>query len=260
VSFWPSAYKAFPSTLSNEGYTDYPYLDDKGYVTVGQGNKIDNSDVAGINPAAPALALTWYDKNTNQTLSDDEVLAQWNAIKALQSMKDAGGGAFEPYSTMRLSQTSIQSLVQGMMDSMIATLGKRLPAIGGWPADAQLAILRWAWAFGPNANFPLMFAELKKVMPNFDGAVQQAELDQLNLPVKIDITHMFQNATDALDRDLDPSVLYWPGFPPGGGIGNLGFSVAGAVIGAGIGYVAYQGFKTILEGVAAQPSTMKAKA
>jgi hypothetical protein len=251
MAFNPAVWSAFRSTLGNEGYTDYMYLDDKGLVTTGQGNLIDTG---GATPWELALPMSWVDPSTGKESTDEEIIQQWQAVKARQDLKEAGGGAFENVTTIRLNAQSITDIVTEHMNSTIASLESQFPAIGSWPADAQLAMLRWSWAFGPNHftpsagrnYYPLMTAALKKVSPDFEEAANQASLNDLNLSVQTDIRQMFQNATDVLDRNLDTEVLYFPNYPPGSGSGSSkGFFIPAVAVaaGAGLSYLAFEGFK-----------------
>jgi hypothetical protein len=97
----------------------------------------------------------------------------------------------------------------------IAVLERRLPTVVSFPADAQLALLWWAWANGAESKkFPQMFAQLKpttgKILPNFDLAANEAFTQNEKLETKVAITAMFQNATDVLNQNLDITKLIWP--------------------------------------------------
>jgi len=94
-------------------------------------------------------------------------------------------------------------------------LHDRLPCLVSFPADAQLALLRWAWVNGAgNKKFSLMFSALKpsgkRFTPDFDRAAETHIWQGESLDAKLIITHLFQNATDVLHWNLDITSLVWP--------------------------------------------------
>jgi hypothetical protein len=94
-------------------------------------------------------------------------------------------------------------------------LHDRLPCLVSFPADAQVALLRWAWVNGAgNKKFSLMFSALKpngkRFTPDFDRAAETHIWQSESLDAKLIITHLFQNATDVLHWNLDITSLVWP--------------------------------------------------
>lgn len=127
------------------------YLDTLGLVTTGRGNLID--------PVTPALALPWQMALPGGALgvlaTHDQVVGEWMRIKALQSMKMRGGGAFAAVTTLRLSPEAVNNLTWGKLLENEEMLRRSFPNLENWCADAQLALFSMAWAMG--AGFAHLF-------------------------------------------------------------------------------------------------------
>lgn len=151
-----------------EGRVPHMYLCQKGYVTVGLGCKIDQSDnPEDAEPWMPALALPWA---RGLALCDpDEITSEWNRVKVMKpgllpkaylplTMRMGGPGA------LRLDDAQIDALAFRRLDAIAEALEARFsiqgkfkerglefdlsPSFRDWPADAQLATLSMAWAGG----------------------------------------------------------------------------------------------------------------
>ena len=72
-----------------EGIVNFMYLDVKGWVSTGMGNKIDETVRPNSAPSAAerqaslrlANQLNWYDQSTGAAASPAEVAAAWDAVK-----------------------------------------------------------------------------------------------------------------------------------------------------------------------------------
>ena len=184
---------AFRSVIKNEGYTHWMYLDTRFLVTTGQGDLID--------PISEALNLDWTIGGWPATAA--EVIADWTLVKSRTDLAKNGGEA-SCYSTLtkcRLSDGAICTLVTKTMDWMVEELERRLPMLKTSPADAQLAMLRWAWANGPDAHYPMMFAALER--GDYTSAAAQALWRNETSETHQIINKLFQNAANS----TDPTVL-----------------------------------------------------
>ncbi len=208
MALWPSALSSFRATLTNEGYTRWMYLDNRGLVTTGQGNLIEGE---GSDPAYPATLLPWTNPDGTPA-SESDIRAAWAVVKARQDLRYLGGEnpQFGELTLIRLSDAAISQLVSSVLLSMTNVLETRLPAMRTWPSDGQLALMRWAWANGPNAKYPIMFQKLGQLVPDFDGAAEESTWTNENFAVRVVIMTLFQNAADVVAKNLDPSVLVWP--------------------------------------------------
>lgn len=137
-----------PFTQAFEGHCSWMYLDQRGLVTTGYGNLIEN--VEHGTPAIPAV-LDWRDL-AGLPVDASAVRAEWDRIKAAQQMRDMGGGAFRSMAQLRATEASIEALVLAELGSDFAVLASYFPDLPSWPADAQLGVLSLAWACG--ARFP----------------------------------------------------------------------------------------------------------
>jgi hypothetical protein len=147
-----AVHDAFPAfTDKFEGKVSWMYLDVLGLVTTGRGNLID--------PVTPALALPWKQAitggNFGALATRDQVVSEWMRVKALQSMKNRGGGAFSSVTTLRLASDDIDALTAQKLAENEEMLKKSFPGFDNWCADAQLALFSMAWAMG--AGFSRLF-------------------------------------------------------------------------------------------------------
>lgn len=97
-----------------------------------------------------------------------------------------------------------------------ATLAKRLPCWGSFPADAQLAMLRWAWVNGASSKrFAALFQALKpapgRPLPDFALAAEACCWFDMSLPARLTMNALWQNAADSLTWGLPADKLIWPG-------------------------------------------------
>jgi GH24 family phage-related lysozyme (muramidase) len=116
-----------------EGRVPYMYLDVKGLVTIGVGNLID--------PIALALPLPFVFKaDPSTTATQDDITADWNAVKADPALTRQGHLAADPITKQMLTDDSINSLVLSKADHFEATLKQttEFSSFDTWPADAQL--------------------------------------------------------------------------------------------------------------------------
>lgn len=204
----------------------FPYADVLGLVTTGTGNLID--------PVSAMLALPWRISshgNSNAAAEESDplapqsdVIAAFNAVKANlipgvvngKSLANGGrgGGGFYPYTTVRLSKSGLDQLVNSKLQANDNQLHEYFPDAGSWPADAQLALHSFAWAaglghVGPSGDFKMLRAALLK--KDFNAAAEQVKLagygvDERNAANK----QMLQNAAAVVSKGLDTSIIQWP--------------------------------------------------
>jgi GH24 family phage-related lysozyme (muramidase) len=127
-----------------EGRVPYMYVDVKDFVTIGVGNLID--------PIGLALSLPFVFKSDPSTsASQDDITADWNAVKADPALAQKGHLACDPITKLMLTDDAINSLVLSKADQFESTLKQtgEFSTSDTWPADAQLGLLSMAWAMGP---------------------------------------------------------------------------------------------------------------
>jgi GH24 family phage-related lysozyme (muramidase) len=215
-----SSFNGFTKTF--EGRVAWMYLDIKGLVTTGVGNLID--------PVDAALALPFVHKGDNTPATKDEITSEWKNIKAKPDLAQKGYKACESITNLRLTDQSIDSLVDSKLTQNESVLKKSFPDWDKWPADAQLGVLSMAWALG---------AGFSGKWPKFTAAAKTGDWTAAAANCKIDTTGnpgvakrndadalLFKNAAAEVAKGLDQSKLYYPndanGASPSGQTGPSG--------------------------------------
>lgn len=215
-----------------EGYLTFMYLDALGYVTTGMGDLVD--------PVGLALALPW--KNSDgSAASQAQIAAAWNAVDALRTapkgLKQSGPAAtggqhFGGYTTIRLTSSDVNALVQSKLAQNEAYVRKTYPQWDSWPADAQFAVMSMAWAMG--AGFVDSFKQFDAAMNagQYAAAAPLSVFKGVGVQPRIAANQqMLQNAQAVVDTGADPATLYYPGTVPAGGGGGGGSGGVGTTIG-----------------------------
>jgi hypothetical protein len=197
------------------------YLDIMGLVTTGLGNLIDttgppplrqptDSERAASHDLARQLA---WQTSDGSLAAADQVDAEWDQIKARLDQAQFGGGTFQQFATLVLSDDEIDRLVFGKLDQMESVLKSREPFAGfdDFPADAQLGLLSMSWGMGPMFNFPKFqgfvgsghwtsAATECRFQPDIGTITTRNDRDQ----------QLFGNAAAVIEQGLDPDALVWP--------------------------------------------------
>ena len=200
----PSVITTFVALQSKmEGDLLFMYLDRKGLVTTGVGNLIDS--------IADAQRLPW--KRSDGTLaSPDEVAAAWRAVKARTDLMLEGGGAYAGVTSLRLTQADVEDLIRKKLLSNEAELMKRLPTFPHLTADAQMGVHSVAWAAGPDAHAPHLFAALGQAVPDYLAAAYESSDNFRDLAPdrKRFNKAVFTNAAVAQKIGADITRLFYP--------------------------------------------------
>lgn len=192
-----------------EGLVYWPYLDIKGLVTVGIGCLID--------PVAAALALPWAMEGSGEPATREQVAADWHALKGQPQLAKLHYNYARPVTKIRLTDEGVDTLLHQKMASNEAYMRKRLPDFDAWPADAQLFAHSMAWAVG--AGWVDIFKNCTAFLlkGDWDNAAKCAAIKAEGNPGIVPRNAANQvclhNAKTVTMRQLDPSVLYWPGHP-----------------------------------------------
>lgn len=244
----PAAFDLFlQMTAKHEGVVPWLYLDTKGLVTTGIGFLVDG-------PTEDFFTMGW--KSSDGSLSTrQELQAAYNAIKARQDLKNLGGGSsvFAQLTSVRLGPPStpinqvtpeIERIFRSKVISFENSLRSQLPAFDTWPADAQVALMRHAWAAGPSlANWPHFKADLLQNPPNFVRAAIDGAIKNVDLRYNLDNAHLMQNASDAILVNADLDKVYFPGIVPGAAKARArGFVALGSGLVA-LGTAAYRAYR-----------------
>lgn len=215
---YPSVRAAFPAFIRLwEGFILCMYLDMLGLVTVGFGNLIDSTTAA--------LALGWVWKATGAPASSSAVMAEWTRVKGLQAQRGAGGGHFETDARLHVTPESLAGLVTRTLERNAVELSKpgRFPGFPSAPADAQLALLRMAWAMGygfvdstaehPSGRWPAFHAAFNAC--DWMGCSRECRMREEKQPREFVESNaasvvLFENACAVWEGNLDRDVIYWP--------------------------------------------------
>jgi GH24 family phage-related lysozyme (muramidase) len=162
-----------------EGYTDYPYTDAEGLVTVGMGNLIDTlapgqtlhvncghgtKTPAGLSaPTAAARALPWTGGN---------IATDWARIKS--AWPGVQSTACKGITSCRLDKATIAHLILYQMVKNEAEIIKDIPGFAKAPADAQLTVHSMSWAMGPG-QFAHSWTAFRNAMNSGDYAAAAAQ-------------------------------------------------------------------------------------
>ncbi|GHF36282.1 peptidoglycan-binding protein [Streptomyces griseosporeus] len=146
-----------------EGRVHWMYLDQRGWVSTGIGNKIDETARPNTAPTAAERArslaeaneLRWQEAD-GAPAGPDRIAAEWDAVKARLDLAPQGHRAFERLTSLRVDDSEIDRHVYTKLDQMESYLLRRaeFADCDTWPANAQLATLSVCWALGPGFAFP----------------------------------------------------------------------------------------------------------
>jgi GH24 family phage-related lysozyme (muramidase) len=205
-----AAWMEFTNRL--EGHLTWMYLDILGYVTTGVGNLVDPIDLA--------RALPWVNPDGSPA-TDEAVCAAWEAVdkqrsdpkgkKQTTGLATKYGGAFAGVTTIRLTESGVQQLVEHQVALNEAILREHFLHYGTMPADAQMAINSMAWAMG--AGFPSTFTAFRAAVNagDWEAARANANFRGVGVQPRIDANAvMFENAACVAARLFDPTVLHYP--------------------------------------------------
>ncbi|MGC0334198.1 GH24 family phage-related lysozyme (muramidase) [Streptomyces sp. SAI-170] len=148
-----------------EGRVNFMYLDVKGYVSTGIGNKIDETARDNSAPTdqeraaslAAAGRLRWLVNDAETEATSDDIAAEWDTVKSRMELAPSGHLGFAPPLTrLHVNDEDIDRHVFVKLDEMESVLTSREAFVdfASWPASAQLATLSMCWAMGPKFRFP----------------------------------------------------------------------------------------------------------
>lgn len=199
----PERWRDFSEDI--EGRLPFPYLCTAARVTTGVGNMIE--------PLAFAQTLPWLNTETGRRATPDEVAAAYRAVEARKDLAPHGGGRFRNVTALRLTDADIDRLVWHKLGDVERALRGMFPAWDGWPADAQLALLSWAWAVGVHSPYPRMFAALRA--GDFRAAAEECTINPQRGTIRLRNERnrmLLRNAARVVESGgvLEFVRLYWP--------------------------------------------------
>jgi hypothetical protein len=165
-----------------EGRVNFMYLDVKGYVSTGIGNKIDQTARDNSAPTeaersaslAAAFRLRWLVDDLSTEATPDEVAGEWDTVKSHMELAPLGHRSFQPPLTrLHVDDDEIDRHVFEKLEEMESVLAGRpeFADFASWPANAQLATLSMCWAMGPKFRFPTFQGHVAQ--RNWGGAADE---------------------------------------------------------------------------------------
>lgn len=199
-----------------EGRIAWPYLDVRGLPTVGVGALIDT--------VALVTALPWH-LIDGSTPTREQVIAQWNDLKAQTRLAKLGARYAESVTQLRLSEEAIDALTLRRMAANDIDIHKHFLAFETMCSDAQCAIHSMAYAMG--ANFVAEFPKFTRAANARDWATALAECtidetDNAGVKKRNAQNRVCLSNAIAVQYDLDHAgrargshlymadILYWP--------------------------------------------------
>ncbi|AQW68362.1 hypothetical protein [Pseudomonas parafulva] len=130
--------KAIDAALRhNEGNTDFMYLDDRGFVTVGVGFMLPNEQAA--------LAYPFFDLDDNPA-SDEQKRSEWRTIHSLPSGYLPSW--YSEHGDLYLESEFIDSKVAELIDDSFMALSRIFPDVGQLPSAARIALQDMVYNLG----------------------------------------------------------------------------------------------------------------
>jgi hypothetical protein len=210
----PSVVDAIPSVFAKwEGDgLPYMYTDSKGIVTCGTGN--------ALFTAAAAEALCWYTPS-GFICAKAEVDAAFATVKS--AWPKVQSTACARLTNIRLNHAGIVALVMRTVQTDWTYLLTQFPGCEDFPADAQLALLSSAWAWGPGfarvwGDLGTKFKSLLSPPPQYvfaaqvmlDASVHEEKINPGIIPRDEGEVVMLQNAGAVAAAGADYSTLCYP--------------------------------------------------
>lgn len=180
----------FAFSESFESLVDWLYLDVKGFVTIGLGDLVD--------PPALMAGLVFL-RPDKSVATSSEIQAAWLKVKNLQSQAKAGGGTFANVTSLRATHESIAKLVDAKLGLNESILTKAFPQWEEWPANAQMATLSMAWAYG---------AEFTHTWPKFTAACLRRDWQEASRQCRASVAELAKQNTSFKRRNATQVALF----------------------------------------------------
>lgn len=137
-----------------EGSIPWMYIDTTGNVTVGVGNLLAD--------AASAQALSFVQSDLTTPATQDQIAADFNALAG--KAKGQSPGYYRSFTTIRLTNDAIQTLLSNRVNGFLADLAAAFPDYDSYPAPACAALFDMAFNLGLGgltSKFPHFCAAVK---------------------------------------------------------------------------------------------------
>jgi hypothetical protein len=200
-----------------EGRCLWMYKDGLGRIATGVGNDLTVGSGTNLSPSPETFRLPWRHPD-GRLATHLEIHEAWITVRA-KANGLAGGGTHGGLTHIRLTNAAVDALIERKLVGNETILAKRWRAWDSWPADAQLALLSWAWGVGPTEVYPRMSAALAR--GDFASAAKEVDLKSRmpdgtmrairTQPARNTANRLLlRNAAQVMRQGLDPETLYWP--------------------------------------------------
>jgi len=151
--------------LGWEGNKPFMYVDSRGYVTTGIGNKLSS--------AQDALALPWQHKTTGQPATSGEIRAAFERVQHEyaefqgahpDAKASPGARSYEHATDLVLPPGKAEELANSRIEGFLQSLRKLFPGFDAYPAPAQRALVDMIYTLGPKGletKFPTVVASCR---------------------------------------------------------------------------------------------------
>jgi len=133
-----------------------------------------------IDPVERALKLPWIHRDTKLPATKDEIVIEWNKIKADKSLAHLGHKAAEKVASLMLTDVSLDNVVMQRLQANEKYISNAFVNWNKFPANVQLMIHSMAWALG--AGFEHTWKDFTHCCESFNwvGASEQCHINETN--------------------------------------------------------------------------------
>lgn len=190
-----------------EGGVACLYNDVRGITTIAYGNMVNSVD------SVMKLQFVHAD---GSPASIPEVVAAWNRVHSDPQCAHRGWTYAATLTDLRLTKEGMAQLAIWKLAQNDAILASRCPFWNDMPACAQMAMHSLAWACGPGAHFPRLFAALD--VHDYGAAAIEIHMNEWTpegihntglIPRNVANKILMRNAAYVEACHLDPDTLEW---------------------------------------------------
>jgi hypothetical protein len=135
-----------------------------------------------VDPIDHAFAVEWIHKDDGHKAEINEISSDWVRVKKNRLLAHQGPARARFVTSLELTKEGVEKLTFGRLDAHEAYLMAHVfPALEGYPANVQLAILSAVWALGDPAQLKPSF--VKAILEEcWALAAEECFLNETNAP------------------------------------------------------------------------------
>ena len=176
---------------SGEGSISHMYLDTRGFVTVGVGNM--------MRTAAEAQALAFVRRDNGNTASDEEISADFDAIKNRPYGQSYTARSFKEFTQLDLPEAEIDALLDRRLAGFEAGLREDFPGYDSYPDRARLGLIDMAFNLGNHGlvtKFPSFTAAARE--RNWAVCAEECRRRGISATRNEEVKKLFEEADDPI--------------------------------------------------------------